>query len=156
GEGGWLGADVRRALLGAGAALDEEGAFLAARYLPADELAALIAQATGQDPDPFCPRALGVGVGFGLRSASKANLGSEDALLTSEIVHLVTKRPNAESRLTGKARVAHWISDCLGRSRTVGPGDLVRLLEPGTLASDRMVLRRWASERRTSVASACS
>ena len=155
-DGGLLGADVRRALLGAGAALDEEGAFLAARHLPADELPSLIAYATGQDLDPFCPRALGVGVGFGLRCASKANLGGGDALLTNEIVHIVTKRPNAESRLTGKARVAHWISDCLGRSGAVDAGALPRLLEPGTLASDRMVLRRWASEGRTSLASACS
>jgi hypothetical protein len=155
-EGGALAADVRRALLGAGAALDEEGAFLAARHLPADELPVLITVATGSDPDPFCPRALGVGVGFGLRRASMSHVDGDDAVLTSEIVHVVTKRPGAESRLTGKARVAHWISDCLGRSRAVEPGALGRLLEPGTLASDRMVLRRWASERRTSLASVCS
>jgi hypothetical protein len=153
-DGGTLGVDVRRALLGAGATLDEEGAFLAARHLPADELPALISQAAGHEP--FGPHVLGVGVGFGLRTASKAHLGDEDVLLTSEIVHLVTKRPNTESRLTGKARVAHWISDCLGRSRAVDAAELGLLLQPGTLASDRMVLRRWATEGRTSLASVCS
>src|SRR5579859_3165374 len=67
-EGGVLAIDTRRALLAAGSALDEEGAFLAARYFPADELRTLIAQATNHDPDPLGPRARGVGVGFGLRT----------------------------------------------------------------------------------------
>jgi hypothetical protein len=153
-EGGVLGIDTRRALLAAGPELDEEGAFLAARYLPPDELRTLIAQATNHDPDPLGPRARGVGVGFGVRSAGAPDArGTDDALLSTEIVHVITRRPNAESRLTGKARVAHWISDCLGRSRAVEQGDLARLLGPGTLASDRMVLRRWSAETRTSLAS---
>ena len=38
----------------------------------------------------------------------------------------------SESSLTGKARVAHWISDCLGRSRAVDSTDLASLLGPGT------------------------
>jgi hypothetical protein len=153
-EGGSIEPDTRRALLDAGTSLDEEGAFLAARHLPSDALPALIAQATNHEPDPFGPRARGVGVGFGLRRAHPEAAG-EDALLTSEIVHLVTKRANVESRLTGKARVANWIADCLGRSRAVEPPELARLLLPGTLASDRMVLRRWASDHKASLATAC-
>jgi hypothetical protein len=155
-DGGVLAGDVRRALLGAGSELDEEGALLAARHLPADELAVLIAQATAPEAEPFGPRTRGVGAGFGLRCASATNAGPEDALLTHEIVHLVTKRPNAESRLTGKARVAHWISDCLGRSQAIDAQSLAHDLGPGALASDRMVLGRWASEARASLASACS
>jgi hypothetical protein len=156
-EGGVLATDVRRALLGAGTTLDEEGAFLAARHLARDELCTLISQATGQDADPFGPRTLGVGVGFGLRSSTTTDaMTGDDALLTSDIVHLVTKRASAETRLTGKARVARWISDCLGRAQAVDPAELPRMLGPGTLASDRMVLRRWASEAKASLSGVCT
>jgi hypothetical protein len=142
--GGVLSTEVRRALLDAGNTLDEEGALLAARYLSKDDLRTLVAQATGPEAEPFGPHALGVGVGLGIRSTTTDD-GGEDTLLTSEIVHLVTKRPNPETRLTGKARVARWISDCLGRTNAVESAELPRLLGPGTLASDRMVLLRWAS-----------
>jgi len=156
-DGGVLATDVRRALLGAGAALDEEGAFLAARHLSKDELCTLISQTTLHQPDSVAPPAAGVGLGLGLRYTASADApGGDDGLLTSEIVHLITKRPSSETRLTGKARVAHWISDCLGRSHAVDSTDLASLLGPGTLASDRMVLRRWASAGRASLASVCT
>ena len=67
----------------------------------------------------------------------------EGAQLTSDIVHLVTRQAS-ETRLTGKARVALWIAQCLARSRVLDAGDLY-LIAPGALASDRMVLHRWAA-----------
>jgi hypothetical protein len=144
-RGGAVAADVRRALLDAGASLDEEGAFLGARYLEEEELHALVAQATGPDRDPLDARGAGVGVGLGLRrsvAVSDARDG-DGTPLTSDIVHLVTRQAS-ESRLTGKARVALWIAQCLGRSRILTIGDL-HLIAPGALASDRMVLHRWAA-----------
>jgi hypothetical protein len=154
---GVLATDVKRALVGAGPLLDEEGAFLAARHLPNDELCTLVAQAASHDQNPSDPPSNGIGLGLGLRSAAgtEAN-AADDPTLTSEIVHLVTKRPNANTRLTGKARVALWISECLGRSQVVEHSELARMLAPGTLASDRMVLGRWAAAGRASLATACS
>jgi hypothetical protein len=64
--------------------------------------------------------------------------------LSSDIVHLVTRQPNAETRLTGKARVALWIAQCLLRSHVVSASELA-LITPGALAGDRMVLHRWTA-----------
>ena len=145
--GGNLAADVRRALLDAGPQLDEEGAFLGARHLDEEGLSALVAQAMGPERDPLDPRAAGVGVGLGLRRASRAqedDSDCHDAQLSSDIVHLLTRHPSADTRFTGKARVAHWIAQCLSRSRLDLASEHLAIA-PGTLASDRMVLRRWAS-----------
>jgi uncharacterized protein YqcC (DUF446 family) len=144
--GGTLAGDVRRALLDAGALLDEEGAFLGARHLDKEELHSLVAQATGPDRDPLDARGAGVGVGLGLRCrASTLDEGEgQEMQLSSDIVHLVTRQPSAETRLTGKARVAHWIAQCLLRSRVVAPSELA-LIAPGALAGDRMVLHRWTA-----------
>ena len=147
-RGGAVAADVRRALLDAGASLDEEGAFLGARHLEEDELHALVAQATGPDRDPLDTRGAGVGVGLGLRKSTVGPDGGDGTQLTSDIVHLVTRQAS-ETRLTGKARVALWIAQCLARSRLLTPGDL-HLIAPGALASDRMVLHRWAAGISTS------
>jgi hypothetical protein len=46
--------------------------------------------------------------------------------------------------MTGKARVALWIAQCLARSRILAADEL-HLVAPGTLAGDRMVLYRWAA-----------
>jgi hypothetical protein len=144
--GGVLAGDVRRALLDAGASLDEEGAFLGARHLDQEGLHSLVAQATGPDQDPLDARGTGVGVGLGLRRPWEAGTSDEgtDTQLSNDIVHLVSRQPNAETRVTGKARVALWMTQCLARSRIVGPDDL-HLIAPGALAGDRMVLCRWAA-----------
>ncbi|HMI82505.1 MAG TPA: hypothetical protein VK550_00360 [Polyangiaceae bacterium] len=145
-EGGALASDVRRALLDAGASLDEEGAFLAARHLDPEGLHSLVAQATGPDQDPLDARGAGIGVGLGLRRSNEIGEAGDghDAQLSNDIVHLLTRQPNAETRLTGKARVALWIAQSLARSRMVAAGDL-HLIAPGALAGDRMVLHRWAA-----------
>ncbi|MET0594620.1 MAG: hypothetical protein ABW133_18110, partial [Polyangiaceae bacterium] len=143
--GGTLAPDVRRALLDAGPLLDEEGAFLGARHLDEVGLSALVAQTTGPERDPLDPRAAGVGVGLGFRRVSHAP-GSDvhDPQLSLDIVHLLTRQPSTETRFTGKARVAHWIAQCLSRSRLDLSSEHLAIA-PGTLASDRMVLRRWAN-----------
>jgi len=151
-NGGVLGADVRHALLGAGSSLDEEGAFLAARHLDNDELRTLVSQATGLDQDLVSPRGAGVGVGLGLRCRSALASASDELPLSNEIVHLVTRHPHGETRLTGKARVASWIAECLDRSHVVDDEALARELVPGALASERMVLSRWAARARASPA----
>jgi hypothetical protein len=149
-QGGTLAADVRRALLEAGASLDEEGAFLGARHLEAQELHTLVAQATGPEQDSLDARGAGVGVGLGLRRPTPDGDTSdgEGTQLGSDIVHLVTRQAG-ETRLTGKARVALWIAQCLARSHILTPAD-VHLIAPGSLASDRMVLHRWAAANASS------
>jgi hypothetical protein len=153
--GGTLSADVRRALLDAGASLDEEGAFLGASHLGQQELHALVAQATGLDQDPLDARGTGVGVGLGLRRPSEiddaegGDRNGDSTQLSQDIVHLVSRQPNAETNLTGKARVALWIAQCLARSRIVDASDL-HVIAPGALAGDRMVLHRWAAAASTS------
>ena len=144
--GGTLAGDVRRALLDAGALLDEEGAFLGARHLDKEELHSLVAQATGPDRDPLDARGAGVGVGLGLRCRASTidECEGQEMQLSSDIVHLVTRQPSAETRLTGKARVALWIAQCLLRSRVVSPSELAHIA-PGALAGDRMVLHRWTA-----------
>ena len=144
--GGTLAGDVRRALLDAGALLDEEGAFLGARYLDKEELHSLVAQATGPERDPLDARGAGVGVGLGLRCRASTidECEGQEMQLSSDIVHLVTRQPSAETRLTGKARVALWIAQCLLRSRVVSPSELA-VIAPGALAGDRMVLHRWTA-----------
>jgi hypothetical protein len=146
--GGAVAGDVRRALLEAGASLDEEGAFLAAKHLDAAELHSLVAQATGLDQDPLDARGAGIGVGLGLRRRTEVDRGEhgdrdDDTQLSQDIVHLVSRHPTGDTRVTGKARVALWIAHCLARSRVVQAGDL-RAIAPGALAGDRMVLHRWA------------
>jgi hypothetical protein len=155
-QGGILSGDVRDALLSAGASLDEEGAFLGARYLGSGELRSLVSQATAVDADPLSERGTGVAVGLGLRCTASQASESEGASLTNEIVHLTMRHPGTGTSLTGKARAAHWIAECLGRSRVVGGAELVREIVPRTLASDRMVLFRWAARARASLSSVCS
>jgi hypothetical protein len=144
--GGILAGDVRRALLDAGASLDEEGAFLGARHLDQEELHSLVAQATAPDQDPLGARGAGIGVGLGLRRSVDVGNADDgnDTQLSNDIVHLVTRQPHLETRLTGKARVALWMAQCLARSGIVAPGDL-HLIAAGALAGDRMVLYRWAA-----------
>jgi hypothetical protein len=153
-QGGILSADVRQALLSADASLDEEGAFLGARHMGNEELRSLISQATAAEADPLSARGTGVGVGLGLRCSS-SDTASDGASLTNEIVHMTMRHPGASNSLTGKARAAHWIAECLGRSRVVAGADLVREIVPRTLASDRMVLFRWAAQTRASASAVC-
>jgi hypothetical protein len=154
-QGGILSADVRQALISAGTALDEEGAFLGARHLETEELRALVAQVTDEGADPLSERGTGVAVGLGLRLAARPQEEHDGAPLTNEIVHLTMRHPNGETSLTGKARTAHWIAECLARSRVVDSHAVAREVVPHTLASDRMVLFRWAARVRASLASAC-
>jgi hypothetical protein len=118
-----------------------------------EELRALVSQATAAEADPLSERGTGVAVGLGLRCAAVTGNERDGASLTNDIVHLTMRHPG--SSLTGKARAAHWIAESLGRSRVVSGPDLVREIVPFTLASDRMVLFRWASQMRASVSSVC-
>jgi hypothetical protein len=156
-QGGVLSADVRQALVGAGPSLDEQGAFLGAKYLDQGELRTLVSQASALDEEPLSPRGVGVGAGLGLRCAPVSSSGNEHGTpLTNDIVHLVTRHPSTETRLTGKARVALWIAESLNRSRVVDIEELTRWLVAGALASDRMVLLRWAGRRGASLAGVTS
>src|SRR5262249_4788450 len=54
-DGGILSDDVRKALLGAGPSLDEEGALLAGRYLDPAEVCSLVAQAAAAGEEMLLP-----------------------------------------------------------------------------------------------------
>jgi hypothetical protein len=66
-----------------------------------------------------------------------------------QIVHVLTKGASTAPRLTGKARMASWIADCLSRSKIVSSAAIGHELAPSALASDRMVLARCLSRRRS-------
>ncbi|HKQ71499.1 MAG TPA: hypothetical protein VJT73_19275 [Polyangiaceae bacterium] len=155
-KGGWLAADVRKALVGAGPSLDEEGALLGAQHLGPDELLKLVSQATAGDDDTRGPRATGVGTGLALRVHVSEDELNERAALSNEIVHLLTRHAAVETRLTGKARVALWLSESLCRSQIVDGSLLSRGLSPLALASERAVLFRWAAKSRGSLAEVCA
>src|SRR5215471_19021972 len=141
-QGGVLADDVRQALVGAGPLLDEEGALLAARYLGSAEVCSLVAQAASTAEPSLLPRTIGVGAGLGLRRG--ADPGSDEASLTTDIVHAMTRNGGGKTRLTGKARLALFVADCLSNLRVMAGDELARALAPGTLASDRMVFFRCA------------
>jgi hypothetical protein len=150
-QGGILSGDVRKALLAAGPTLDEEGALLAARYLDAAEVRSLVAQAAASSEEPLLPRTIGVGAGLGLRRPPSRSSEAGEASLTNDVVHAITRASVAKSRLTGKARLSLFVADCLSRLRAMDRQELARALVPGVLASDRMVLFRFATEGSSSL-----
>jgi hypothetical protein len=144
-QGGILPDDVRHALLQAGPRLDEEGALLAARHLAATEVCSLVAQAAAREEEALFPRTIGVGAGLGLRRASAHAHDRREASLTNDIVHAMS-RGTAKSHLTGKARLAAFVADCLSRLCALDREELAHALAPGTLASDRMIFLRCAAQ----------
>lgn len=163
GTGGVLAPDVVRALGSSPEKLDEEGAMLAALVLPRKDLGALLDQAL--DLGLGSPVVVGLAAGFALRPPSP--LGSPagfdadgDETELTEVVYDAVKSlarmTTAESRLTGKARLAAWAAEGLLRSSAVDRERLLFDLERSPLAADRMVLARASAMRPSLVREMCA
>src|SRR5262249_52300779 len=85
-----------------------------------------------------------VGTGLAIRPVAESIEGGADLVaLTTDLVHTVTRKATATTRLTGKARLAHWLADCLARSSVASAG----WAEARPLARGPMVLCRSARAR---------
>ena len=157
--GGVLAPDVTRALSGAAGELDPEGALLAARVLPRRELGELLDRMVGDDLRS--PLALGLAAGLALRPATPLGHpegGDEDGELTEvvyEAVKSLSRTTTADSRLTGKARLAAWAAEGLARAACVDRAALLSDLGLHPIGADRMVLARGATLRASMVPELC-
>ncbi len=160
--GGVLAPDVLRALSGAGE-LDDEGALLAGQVLPRRELATLVDQIVDQGVASARARSLAAGLALRpLLPWSDADDGSADdadaehAEVVYDAVKSLSRTTTAESRLTGKARLAAWAAEGLARCEHVDRARVLADLARRPLAGDRMVLARGASLRPDMIGELCA
>ena len=158
--GGVLAPDVVRALSGNAAELDEEGALLAGQVLPRQELGPLLDRVVDLGVDS--PRGAGLAAGLALRPLSplgheeeESEAEAEQAELVYEAVKSLSRTTTAESRLTGKARLAAWAAAGLVRCEQVDRGRVLHHLERRPIAGDRMILARGAALRPAMVGELC-
>ncbi|MCC6555014.1 MAG: hypothetical protein IT372_18760 [Polyangiaceae bacterium] len=157
--GGVLAPDVTRALsgaLGAGAALDPEGALWGARVLPRKELGELLDRVIGDDLRS--PPAMGLAAGLALRPLAPLGGEADEGELTEvvyEAVKSLSRTTTAESRLTGKARLAAWAAEGLSCAACVDRAALLDDLARHPIGADRMVLARGAALRASMVSELC-
>lgn len=162
GSGGVLAPDVTRALAGAAAEIDDEGALLAALVLPRKELIELLDQVL--DRGMHTPAAVSLAAGFALRPPFPLGVSvEEEGVAEGELTDLVydavkslSRTTTAESRLTGKARLAAWVAEGLGSSAAVDRAHLLKDLERGPIGTDRMILARSQAMRGDLVQELCA
>ena len=159
-SGGVLAPDVVRALGGSASALDLEGAMIAGRVLPRSELVALVDQVIDLGFDSA--RSTGLAAGLALRPKvphDAAESEEEAELLHTEIVYdlvrSLARTTTAESRLTGKARLAAWAAEGLVRCEAVDRERVLRDLSRRPMAAERMILARGAALRPAMVGELC-
>lgn len=143
--GGVLAPDVATALSD-GAVLDEEGAVLAARALPRDKVASLVAQVCGENESAASER--GVAAGLGLRAADQV-VEDEEGLraLVGEAAKALSAASARYGHLTGKARLAAWVAQGMGSAETVSVGELLSALCAGPIGAERPILARALAVR---------
>lgn len=157
--GGVLAPDVARALSGNAAELDDEGALLAGQVLPRRELGPLLDRVVDLGVD--APRAASLAAGLALRPLAPpgdeedAEAEAEQAELVYDAVKSLSRTTTAESRLTGKARLAAWAAAGLVRCERVDRARVLHDLERRPLAGDRMILARGAALRPEMVGELC-
>lgn len=151
--GGVLAPDVVRALSGPAEKLDEEGAYLAAIVLPRHELLQLLDLVL--DLGMRAPQAVSLAAGLALRppiplgspADSIEEADGQHADLVYDAVKSLSRTTTAESRLTGKARLAAWTADGLATAGVVDRGRITYELETNPLGADRMILARSCAVR---------
>ena len=147
-HGGVLAPDVVRALSTA-AELDDEGALLAARVLPRNELGLLVD--TIVDMGTRSSRGASLAAGLALRSAATdaeepdAAADAELAEIVYDVVKSLSRVARSEDRLTGKARLAAWAAEGLAASASVDRSCLLEQLAHGPIGAERMILARCAA-----------
>lgn len=159
-SGGVLSPDVVRALGGGASALDLEGAMIAGRVLPRSELVALVDQVIDLGFDSARSTSLAAGLALRPKVPHDASESEEEAeLLHTEIVYDLVKSlartTTAESRLTGKARLAAWAAEGLVRCEAVDRERVLRDLARRPMAAERMILARGAALRPAMVGELC-
>ncbi len=167
-SGGVLAPDVTRALSGAAGDLDEEGALLAGQVLPRRELSVLIDQIV--DHGIASARGASLAAGIALRpllpwrDGADGPGGADDAeVLSAEHTEIVydavkslSRTTTAESRLTGKARLAAWAAEGLARCERVDRARVLADLARRPIAGDRMILARGAALRPAMIGELCA
>jgi hypothetical protein len=161
GGGGVLAPDMVRALAGSAADLDLEGAMIAGQVLPRSELVALVDQVIDLGFDSARSTSLAAGLALRPKVPHDATESEDEAeLLHTEIVYDLVKAlartTTAESRLTGKARLAAWAAEGLVRCEAVNRDHVLRDLARRPMAAERMILARGAALRPSMVAELCS
>ena len=157
--GGVLAPDVARALSGNAAELDDEGALLAGQVLPRRELGPLIDRVVDLGVDS--PRGESLAAGLALRplvplgDEDEAEAEAEQAELVYDAVKSLSRTTTAESRLTGKARLAAWAAAGLVRCEQVDRDRVLHDLARRPLAADRMILARGGTLRPEMVGELC-
>ncbi len=154
-DGGVLAPDVANALANAGASLDEEGAMMAARALGRERVVGLIAACATALP---CHAGTGLALGLGLRHPFDERLGGEAEFreLMSEAAKALSRAGEQFGALTGKARLAAFVSDALVASPRLDAGMLTAGLATAPLASETVVLARSAKKRSELVVELCA
>lgn len=146
--GGVVAPDVTRVLTAQVSALDDEGALYAALVLGRRDIGPLLDKLLEEDSGT--PKALHFAAGLGLRPPLPMGTPPEHAdealaehtELVYDALKSLARTTAAGSRLTGKARLAAWISEGLARAASVSGEFILQELEKNPLAADRMVLSR--------------
>jgi hypothetical protein len=162
-SGGVLAPDVRSALSGAGGDLDDEGALLAGQVLPRAELAELVDRVVHHGL--ASTRAQSLAAGIALRPLIPWSAGDEDSDAADDDEHTevvydavksLSRTTTAESRLTGKARLAAWAAEGLVRCAHVDRARVLADLARRPIAGERMILARGASLRPAMISELCA
>jgi hypothetical protein len=142
-HGGVLAPDVTAALSSGDTLLDEEGALLAARALPRQNVAKLVRELCLRPEPP--PAAAGLAAGLALRAPGED--GGAEGLrdLVAEAVKALMQASAHFGTLTGKARLAAWLSEGLASSGAVDRAALVDELASGAVGGETPVLLRCAA-----------
>lgn len=161
GTGGVLAPDVARALSSSAAELDDEGALLAGQVLPRKELLALLEQMI--DLGVEMTRALSFAAGLALRPlvshGATEEIDEEAEAELTEIVYdavkSLSRTTTADSRLTGKARLAAWAAAGLARCEALSRDRVLHELARRPIGGERMILSRSAALRPSMVGELC-
>ncbi len=158
--GGVLAPDMVRALAGGAAELDLEGAMIAGQVLPRSDLLGLVDQVIDLGFDSARSTSLAAGLALRPKVPHGAEESEDEAELEhTEIVYDLVKSlartTTAESRLTGKARLAAWAAEGLVRCEVVERDRVLRDLARRPMAAERMILARGAALRPAMVGELC-
>ena len=164
-SGGVLAPDVTRALSGGAGELDDEGALLAGQVLPRQELSVLVDRVV--DQGVASSRGTSLAAGIALRpllpwrddpedTGSAADAEAEHTEVVYDAVKSLSRTTTAESRLTGKARLAAWAAEGLARCDRVDRARVLADLARRPIAGDRMVLARGAALRPAMIGELCA
>ncbi|MEZ4300057.1 MAG: hypothetical protein R3B70_34235 [Polyangiaceae bacterium] len=157
---GVLAPDTRQALSSGGAALDEEGALIAAEVLSRAEVIGLLDRVV--DTGPASPPSRGFSTGLALRCAlpgdEEDDAGENDGDLVCivyDAMKPLARLPASAPSLTGKAKLAAWMAESLMASPFTSTAEVLSRASRGSLAGDRMVLARAASRNADLVPALC-